>query len=37
MTFSRDDKVSMKGCLKRVIGHPRLTFDELTEVEVTLN
>ena len=32
---------SMKGCLKRVIGHARLTFDELTtvviEVEATLN
>ena len=32
---------SMKGCLKRVIGHARLTFDELVtvviEVEATLN
>ena len=31
----------MKGCLKRVIGHARLTFDELVtvviEVEATLN
>ena len=32
---------SMKGCLKRVIGYVRLTFDELVtvviEVEATLN